>query len=169
MHAVNEKVAGPIEAMIAPSLESMGYEIVRVLFTGEGSPTLQIMIERRDGGGMTAEHCAETSRAISAILDVEDPIPGHYDLEVSSPGIDRPLVRRKDFSRFAGQIVKIEAVQAIDGRRRFQGELLGLDGDCVRIEHNRETVALDFDNIRRAKILLTDELIAKAAKLQSVD
>lgn len=169
MNAVGEKVAEPIEAMIAPSLESMGYDIVRVLFTGGGSPTLQVMAERRDGAGMTAENCAEMSRAISALLDVEDPISGAYDLEVSSPGIDRPLVRREDFSRFAGQSVKIEAVRAIDGRRRFQGKLLGLDGDCVRVEHKGETVALDFDNVRWAKLLLTDALLAQAAKLQSVD
>ena len=169
MSEAEEKLVQPIEEMIAPSLESMGYEIVRVLFTNTGSPTLQVMAERRDGVGLTAGNCAEMSRAISAILDVEDPIAGHYELEVSSPGIDRPLVRRKDFSAFADHIVKIESVQAIDGRRRFQGKLLGLDGDCVRIEHNRETVALDFDNIQRAKLLLTDELIAKASKLQSAD
>ncbi|MBN4016523.1 ribosome maturation factor RimP [Rhodospirillaceae bacterium AH-315-P19] len=169
MKTVGEEVAAPIEAMIAPSLESMGYEIVRVLFTGGGSPTLQVMAERRDGGGMTAENCAEMSRAISALLDVEDPIAGAYDLEVSSPGLDRPLVRREDFSKFAGRLVKIEAVRAIDGRRRFQGKLLGMDGDRVQIEHKSETVDIDFDNIRRAKLLLTDKLIAKAAKLQSVD
>jgi len=151
--------------MIAPSLEAMGFEIVRILFTAGRSPTLQVMAERGDGAEMTVEHCAEMSRAISALLDVEDPISGPYQLEVSSPGIDRPLVRRKDFSRFAGELVKIETALAIDGQKRFQGKLLGIADDCVRIDQKGETVEFDFNNIRRAKLLLTDERIAKAAKL----
>lgn len=142
----------------------MGYEVVRVLFTGGRKPTLQVMTERSDGKDVTLDDCAEISRTISALLDVEDPIQGPYQLEVSSPGIDRPLTRRKDFSRFAGQLAKVEMTEALDGRRKFQGRLLGIEGDTIRLDQDGETLELDFNNVRRAKLVLTDELIAKTTK-----
>lgn len=164
MGEAETKLIAPIAKMITPSLEAMGYAVVRVLFTGGKSPTLQVMAERRDGGEMTVEQCAAMSRTISALLDVEDPIAEPYQLEVSSPGIDRPLVQREDFSRFSGQLAKVEAVVAIGGQRRFQGKLLGIEGDNVRLDLAGQTVAIEFENIRRAKLVLTDELIAKATQ-----
>lgn len=110
-----------VSELIAPSLDALGYELVRVQINGQTNRTLQIMAERKDRRDMTVDDCAEISRNISAILDVEDPVPGAYDLEVSSPGIDRPLVRRDDFERFAGQVARVETGRPIDGRRRFRG------------------------------------------------
>jgi ribosome maturation factor RimP len=158
-----DRIAGLIE----PSLDAMGYRLVRVQMSGGRRPTLQVMAERRDDVAMTVDDCADISRAVSAILDVADPIPGTYSLEVSSPGIDRPLVRREDFDRFAGHEARVELAQPIDGRRRFKGRLLGRDGDAVRmtVEDGGE-VALPFPAIAKAKLVLTDELIAAAQKQQ---
>ena len=152
--------AGQIEAMIAPSLQAMGYDVVRVSFTGGRRPTLQIMAERRDDGAMTVEDCATVSHQVSALLDVADPIASAYMLEISSPGIDRPLVRRADYERFAGFEAKIELQRPIDGRRRFRGKLLGLADDNVRLMVGVETVLLPLPAIARAKLVLNDELIA---------
>ena len=127
-----EKLAA-IEAMIAPTLEAMGYVLVRVRFAGGGRPTLQVMAERVDGAGMTVEDCAEVSRTLSALLDVEAPLPGAYLLEVSSPGIDRPLIRPADYQRFAGRQAAIETQRPIDGRKRFRGRLDGLAHGGVRL------------------------------------
>jgi ribosome maturation factor RimP len=149
-----------IEALIAPSLADMGYGVVRVAFTGGRRATLQIMAERTDAAAMTVEDCAEVSHAVSALLDVADPIASSYLLEVSSPGIDRPLVRREDYLRFAGFEAKIELSGLRDGRRRFRGKLLGLEGDCARLAMGEEIVLLPLAEIARAKLALTDELIA---------
>jgi ribosome maturation factor RimP len=156
-----------IVGLIEPSLEAMGYRLVRVQTSGGRRPTLQIMAERRDDAAMTVDDCADISRSVSAILDVADPIPGAYSLEISSPGIDRPLVRREDFDRFAGYEARVELAQPMDGRRRFKGRLLGRDGDEVRmtVEDGGE-VALPFPAIAKAKLVLTDELIAAAQKQQ---
>ena len=151
---------GEIEAMIAPSLQAMGYEVVRVTFTGGRRPTLQIMAERRDEAAMTVDDCATISHSVSALLDVADPIASSYDLEISSPGIDRPLVRRGDYERFAGFEAKIELQRPVDGRRRFRGRLLGLADDQVKLAVGAETVLLPLTAITRAKLVLTDELIA---------
>ena len=140
----------------------MGFELVRVMLTGDRRPTLQIMAERADRDTMTVEHCAEISRAVSAILDVEDPITRAYRLEVSSPGIDRPLLRPADFERFAGFEVRVEADQAIDGRRRFRGRLLGLRGDDVLLALPEGDLAVPLAVIRKAKLVLTDALLAAA-------
>src|SRR5260221_6147755 len=120
-------VASRIENLLHPSLEAMGYGIVRVQFTGGQRPTLQVMAERLDGQGMSVDDCAEISRAVSAILDVADPINTAYHLEVSSPGIDRPLVRLADYSRFAGYHARIETDRLVEGRKRFKGGLLGVN------------------------------------------
>lgn len=151
-----------IAAMIAPSLEAMGYSLVRVSHSGGRRPTLQIMAERRDGVGMTVGDCEEISRHVSALLDVEDPIAGAYTLEVSSPGIDRPLVRAEDYDRFAGFEAKLELAHAIEGRKRFRGRILGREGDTVRLATEQGEVSLPLGDVARAKLVLTDELLAAA-------
>ncbi len=148
-----------IERIIAPSLADLGFELVRIRWMGGRVPVLQIMAERPDGT-MTADDCAELSRAISALLDVEDPVPGEYVLEVSSPGIDRPLVKPADFQRFAGFETRIELVRPIDGRSRFRGRLEGLAGDAVKLIVDGESLALPLADIARAKLVLTEDLIA---------
>lgn len=152
--------AGHIETMIAPSLEAMGYDVVRVSFTGGRRPTLQIMVEHRDASPMTVEDCATVSHSVSALLDVADPIATAYQLEISSPGIDRPLVRPADYERFAGFEAKIELQRPLDGRRRFRGKLLGLADDSVKLQVGSEPMLLPLSSIARAKLVLSDELIA---------
>jgi ribosome maturation factor RimP len=159
-----------IAELLEPSLDAMGYRLVRVQMSGGRRPTLQVMAERRDDAAMTVDDCADISRSVSAILDVADPIVGAYSLEVSSPGIDRPLVRREDFDRFAGYEARVELAEPIDGRKRFKGKLLGRSGDQVRmaVEEGGEVaeVALPFPAIAKAKLVLTDELLAAAQKQQ---
>jgi ribosome maturation factor RimP len=151
-----------ITELIEPTLNEMGFELIRVLVTGGQRPTLQIMVERADLAPLTVEHCAGASRAISALLDVADPIAGAYRLEVSSPGIDRPLVRRADYERFAGLEARLETELPIDGRRRFRGRLVGLAGDRVRLALPEGERSIPFDAIKKAKLVLTDELLAAA-------
>jgi ribosome maturation factor RimP len=166
----NERLFGTdrITSMISPSVEAMGYRIVRVAFTGGRRPTLQIMAERLDDAAMTVDDCADISRNVSAILDVADPIETEYMLEVSSPGIDRPLVAREDYVRFAGYEAKVETGRPIDGRKRFHGRLLGADESVVRMALDGEgEVALPFGDILKAKLVLTDELLEAARKKQA--
>lgn len=162
------KIEDEVLRLIAPALEAMGYDIVRVKIVGHRRPTLQIMAERRDGAAFTIDSCGEISRVVSALLDVEDPISGSYELEVSSPGIDRPLVRRADFERFAGHVAKIESRRAIDGRKRFRGRLLGVVGDDVHIAVNGDKARIPLEDVAGAKLVLTDELIAAAKKTGQV-
>ncbi|HYF86287.1 ribosome maturation factor RimP [Azospirillum sp.] len=150
---------GRIEQIITPSVEAMGYEVVRVQISGGQRSILQIMAERADGAPMTVEDCADISRSVSALLDVEDPIREAYTLEVSSPGIDRPLTRLKDFERFAGFEARLESRMAIDGRKRFKGMLKGVEDGLVCVDTEQGPARLEFDNILRAKLVLTDELI----------
>jgi ribosome maturation factor RimP len=149
-----------IETLIAPSLEAMGYRVVRVAFTGGRRATLQIMAERTDAAAMTVEDCADLSRTISALLDVADPFASAYLLEVSSPGIDRPLVRREDYQRFAGLEATVELAAPRDGRRRFRGRLVGVEGDELRLDLGAEQVMLPLTAISRAKLVLTDALLS---------
>ncbi len=158
----SEGRATEVERLIAPAIAAMGYDIVRVLLSGKQRPRLQIMAERHDGAGMVVRDCVALSRAIEAILDVEDPIAEGYELEVSSPGIDRPLTRSADFERFAGFEAKIETTVPLEGRRRWVGRLLGLEGETVRIETKEGEVALPCSAIAKAKLVLTDDLIAAA-------
>ncbi|NNF24248.1 MAG: ribosome maturation factor RimP [Rhodobacteraceae bacterium] len=148
--------------IITPVIEDMGFELVRVRFMGGKSKTVQIMAERPDGG-IEVDDCANISIAVSATLDVEDPIEDAYALEVSSPGIDRPLTRLKDFETWEGYEAKLETTELIDGRRRFKGVLRGVeDGEVlVDIDVNGETatIGLQFDWLSDAKLVLTDELI----------
>ena len=153
-----------IATMISPSLDAMGYRVVRVAYTGGRRPTLQIMAERRDDAPMTVDDCAEISHAVSPLLDVADPIAEGYTLEVSSPGIDRPLVAPEDFVRYAGYEAKIELGRLVDGRKRFRGRLVGLDEDRVKIALPDGEVAVPLGEIIRAKLVLTDELLAAAAR-----
>lgn len=148
-----------LSAIIDPTLEGMGYELVRVQLQGSRRQTLQIMADRADGQNMTVDDCADISRALSAVLDVEDPIPGAYTLEVSSPGIDRPLTRRKDFEVWAGFDAKVEAKGLVEGRKRFIGVLLGLEGDDVLLRCEGEELRIPFDMIGKAKLVLTEALI----------
>jgi ribosome maturation factor RimP len=157
-----------IEAMIAPSLEAMGYRTVRVVFTGGRRATLQVMAERLDEVAMTVDDCASISHAVSALLDVADPIAERFDLEVSSPGIDRPLVRPQDYERFAGFEARIDMGEPVDGRKRFRGKLLGLDGDAATLLVGDAPVRLPLAAIVRAKLVLTDELIAASNKQRPV-
>lgn len=159
--------AAQVERLIAPSVDAMGYALVQVRFIGgRNHPTLQVMAERKDEAEMTVEDCAEISRAISALLDVEDPVPTAYQLEVSSPGIDRPLVRLEDYSRFAGHEARLESERMIDGRKRFKGELLGVSGDRIRMRLSDvdAEVEIPFADVSKAKLVLTDELIAQSLK-----
>ena len=156
--------AEQIERLIEPSLSAMGYEIVRIMIMGKHTPTLQIMAERKDDQAMTVEDCADISRQISAVLDVEDPIRSAYTLEVSSPGLDRPLTRPKDFQRFAGYEAKLETRFPIDGRRKFTGKLIGIDGEVVKLKDDAGEVSLPFTQIQKAKLVLTDELLRQSQK-----
>lgn len=150
--------------IVNPTIEGLGFELVRLRLQGGKTATLQIMADRPDGG-IDVDDCAAISTAVSAVLDVEDPIDENYHLEVSSPGIDRPLTRLKDFDAWEGYEVKIETSEQIDGRRRFKGVLRGTEGDevLIEIENNGEEVVigLQFDWLSDAKLVLTDELIAE--------
>jgi ribosome maturation factor RimP len=154
-----------IEDIVAPTVVGMGYEVVRVAMSRGG--TLQIMIEPSDGRPMDVEACAMLSRALSAVLDVEDPIAGSYTLEVSSPGIDRPLTREKDFTRWVGHVARVETAQPIDGRRRFKGTLLGLDAGAVRLRLDDGTEAeVPLSAVAKAKLELTDALLDEHRRAQ---
>ena len=154
--AIDQRLAG----IITPVIEALGFELVRVRLMSGKSTTLQIMAERPEGG-IEDDECAAISTAVGATLDVEDPIVDEYTLEVSSPGIDRPLTRLKDFATFEGYEAKIETTELIDGRRRFKGELAGVEGNDVLINIEEGTVGLNFDWLSDAKLVLTDELITE--------
>ncbi len=147
--------------IIAPVIEGMGYELVRVRFMAGGKKTVQIMAER-PGGGIQIDQCAEISSAVSAVLDVEDPIQDAYALEVSSPGIDRPLTRLRDFGTFEGFEAKLETQDPIDGRKRFRGVLAGTEGDEVLINIDEGTIGLKLDWLVDARLVLTDRLMRES-------
>jgi ribosome maturation factor RimP len=156
-----------LAAIVAPVIEGMGFELVRLRLMAGRTRTLQIMADRPEGGIEVAD-CAEISTAVSAVLDVEDPLEDAYVLEVSSPGIDRPLTRLKDFDAWEGHEAKLETREMIDGRRRFKGILGGTEGDEVLIEIDeageKMTIGLRFDWLSEAKLVLTDELIAETLR-----
>ncbi len=155
-------LASRIENLISPTIEELGFEIVRVELLGEMNPCLQIMADRLDQTGMNVDDCAQISRAVSAIMDVEDPITNAYTLEVSSPGLDRPLVKRAHFERFKGHEIRLEKRGASDDQRRFRGHLTGIDGDVVSLLIKGEEIQIPFTEIVKAKIVVTDELLAAA-------
>ncbi len=158
--------AARVAALAEPVLAELGFRLVRVRISGYAGCTVQIMAERPDGS-LAIEDCEAASRALSPVFDANDPIEGPYRLELSSPGIDRPLVRRSDFARYAGHIANVEMNVAVDGRKRFRGELLGSEGDCVRLRCDGPTdVLLPIDDIMEAKLVLTDALISQALRRQ---
>ena len=150
--------------IVTPAIEGLGFELVRIRLMGGKTRTLQIMADRPEGG-IEVDDCATISTAVSAVLDVEDPIEDAYDLEVSSPGIDRPLTRLKDFDMWQDHEARVETTEMIDGRRRFKGMLRGTEGDEVLIEIDEAgepvTIGLKFDWLSDAKLILTDELISE--------
>jgi ribosome maturation factor RimP len=166
---VEQGIAARVAAIAEPVLIGMRYRLVRVKISGLDGCTVQIMAERPDGT-MTVEDCEEVSRALSPVLDVADPIDRAYRLEVSSPGLDRPLVRHSDFVRFAGHQLKLEMAVTIDGRRRFRGLLLGVEGDAARIRRDdaapaeASEILLPIEDIAEAKLVLTDALIAESLR-----
>ena len=155
---------GELERLIEPAVTGLGYELVRVQITGGREATLQIMAERQDRRAMLVDDCARISREISALLDQADPIAGAYTLEVSSPGIDRPLMKRADYERFAGHEARLEVDPPVESRKRFHGTLLAVEGDDLRLETDAGEVLLPLASIHRAKLVLTDRLIAQATK-----
>lgn len=161
--AIDRKLAD----IVAPVIEDMGFELVRLRLMGGKTHTLQIMAER-PGGGIEVDECAQISNAVSAILDVEDPLTDPYTLEVGSPGVDRPLTRMKDFEAYEGYEAKVETAELIDGRKRFRGVLAGIEGEdvLINIEDQGETVTvgLNFDWLADAKLMLTDDLIKEMLK-----
>lgn len=154
-----------IAKLIEPTIEGLGYELVRVqLFNSpKGGPsTLQVMAEAEDGT-MTVEGCAKISREISVIMDVEDPIDSEYVLEVSSPGLDRPLTRLKDFVNYAGFETKVEMNKTVDNRKRYRGKLLGTEDNLILMDVEGEVCKLAYSDIQKAKLIMTDELMALAS------
>ena len=162
-------IAARVAAISEPVLAGIGYRLVQVKISGLDGCTVQIMAERPDGT-MMVEDCEAVSRALSPVLDVADPIDRPYRLEVSSPGMDRPLVRRSDFARFAGHRIKVDMATAIDGRRRFRGVLLGVEDDAARLRRDdaapgeADEVVLPIEEMAEAKLVLTDSLIAESLR-----
>lgn len=161
-------LAGEIAALVEPALDGMGYRLVRVQVSGRDGQTVQIMAERPDGS-MRIEDCEQVSRALSPLLDAFDPVPGSYRLEVSSPGIDRPLVRVSDFAEWRGHEAKIELKSPIDGRKRFRGVLEGVEDGEVRMAYDEDqgeqrTVGFPIDQIADAKLVLTDDLVRETLR-----
>ncbi len=160
----HEGLEGRIAEAVAPTIEHMGYELVRVQVSGKERPVVQIMADRADEAPFTVEDCEAISHAVGAVLDVEDPIKGEWTLEVSSAGIDRPLTRTKDWNRFAGHLAQLELLVPQEGRKRFKGIALGADAETARLRLEDGTdMSFPRGNIRRAKLVLTDELIAATA------
>jgi ribosome maturation factor RimP len=166
---VEPGAAARVSAVATPVLQGMGYRLVRIKISGELGCTVQIMAERPDGS-MQIEDCEAISKALSPVLDVADPIDRAYRLEISSPGIDRPLVRRSDFERYTGHLVKIEMAVAQHGRKRFRGVLAGVEGGAIRLHRDDtkpeevSTVLLEMEDISEARLVLTDELIAESMR-----
>ncbi|MFC5739056.1 ribosome maturation factor RimP [Sinirhodobacter huangdaonensis] len=158
--------------IVSPVIEGLGFELVRLRLQGGRHPLLQIMADRPEGG-IVVDDCAAISTAVSAALDVEDPIEEQYTLEVSSPGIDRPLTRLKDFDLWEGYEARLETSEQIDGRKRFKGILRGTEGDevLVEIENGGEmvTIGLQFEWLSDAKLVLTEELIAEMLRQKKAD
>jgi len=164
--------AARVAALAEPILAGLGYRLVRVRVSGADGCTVQVMAEKPDGT-MLIEDCEAASRALSPVFDTADPIDRAYRLEVSSPGIDRPLVRRSDFERYAGHVVKVEMERPLDGRKRFRGVLAGLDGEAARIraedaKAGPAEVLLPIDDMAEAKLVLTDALVTEALRRAKV-
>ena len=170
---VEPGLSARVATLAEPVIEQLGYRLVRVKVSAADGCTVQIMVERPDGT-MVVEDCETVSRALSPVLDMADPIDKAYRLEVSSPGIDRPLVRKSDFDRYAGHLVKIETEIPIDGRKRFRGLLIGTEGEAARIRQDDKKddteaggaaeILLPIEEMSEAKLVLTDELVTEALR-----
>ena len=154
--------------LINPIIIDIGFELVRLRLMTSKEVTLQIMVARPDGF-INVDECADVSTAISALLDVEDPIIDSYSLEVSSPGIDRPLTRIKDFEEFEGYDARLETLELIDGRKRFKGTLAGTNGSEIMINLDEGTIGLEFEWLAEAKLILTDELIKEMLRQRKIN
>jgi ribosome maturation factor RimP len=174
------RATNPVEesviALIEPTASGLGYRIVRVRVSGNRRKRLQIMAERVSDGEMGIDDCSRLSRALSPVFDLEDPIPGgEYDLEISSPGIDRPLMRIEDFERFVGHEAKVETAAMVDGRRRWKGVIKAVQGDEITLTGDHGEAVLKFSALSDARLVLTDKLIeedlkrAKAAEAAGAD
>lgn len=148
-----------IAALVTPIVEELGLEVVRISMLAQHGKTLQIMLERKDRSPITVDDCADASRAISPALDVADMIPDAFHLEVSSPGIDRPLLKLADYERFAGFDAKVEVKPEQPGRKRYRGKLAGIEDMIILVEDETETHRIDYRTIQKGKLILTDELI----------
>ena len=166
---VEPGLSARVAAIVEPVIEGLGYRLVRVRVSGSDGCTVQVMAERADGS-MTIEDCEVCSRALSPVLDTADPVDRAYRLEMSSPGIDRPLVRQSDFNRYANNLVKIEMAVAVEGRKRFRGQLLGAEGNTARLRRDDisagETadIMLPIEEMAEARLVLTDALIAESLR-----
>ena len=162
------RATNPVEerviALVEPTAQGLGYRLVRVRLMGNRRKRLQIMAERVSDGLMNVHDCSRLSRAVSSVLDLEDPIKEEYDLEVSSPGIDRPLMRIEDFARFMGHAAKLETAAMIAGRRRFKGDIAGVEGETITLNTETGPVQLKFSALSDARLVLTDKLIEEDLK-----
>lgn len=157
-----------VEQLLTPVIENLGFEVVRVTLIGVKNPTLQIMIERKDRENLVVDDCALVSRAVSDLLDEADPIDGEYSLEVSSPGLDRPLTKLENFERFAGYEARIETKSELEGRKRFKGRILNVDDKLqIHFEMDGQEYVIPYELVGKAKLILTDELLAEAAAAQA--
>ena len=163
---IKMELAHRVEEMIAPSVEAMGFRVVCVNYTAGKNPRLQIMAEHAETGRMNIDDCEKVSRTISAVLDVEDFLENSYALEVSSPGIDRPLFNLEDFEKFLGFHAKVDISKPIHGRKRFKGRLRSVKDGNITIEMKNEFFELAYQDIEKAQLLLSDELIAASRGLQ---
>lgn len=158
-----ETLEQKIEHIVAPAVQALGYRVVQVrLVDSNKSSILRIMAERMDDRSMSLDDCTEISRTISTLLDVEDPIPQAYRLEVSSPGLDRPLVKLEDFVRYAPHEIKLETKLPLDGRRRFKGWLEGVNGTDIVLQVEGEKIAIPFNDVHTAKLVLSEDTIRNA-------
>ena len=153
------EIVETITKTIKPALTDMGYELVRVVLNGAEIKTVQIMAERIDRKDMTVDDCEEISHTVSALLDVEDPFKGRWVLEVSSPGIDRPLVKPDDYNRFKGEEAKVELLNDIDGRKRFKGILKGIQGSKITMDFEGQEISFDYADVAKAKLTFKDEML----------
>ena len=162
------RATNPVEerviALVEPTASGLGFRVVRVRVSGNRRKRLQIMAERLSDGEMGIDDCTRLSRALAPVFDLEDPIPGEYDLEISSPGIDRPLIRIEDFERFIGHAAKVETVAMADNQRRFKGVISAVEGDVIVLATDTGEARLKFANLSEARLVLTDKLIAEDLK-----
>ncbi len=160
----------PVSDLVEPIIDKLGFETVRIMTIGNKNPTLQIMIERKDRKDLTVDDCAAVSREISVVLDEKDPIEGQYSLEVSSPGLDRPLTKEEHFKRFAGYEARIETMSEVDGRKRFKGKIIGLNQNrLIDFDMDGTEYHIPFDAVSKAKLILTEELLNKYAEAQTAE